>query len=85
MADAFGLVGVLIAPPLAAAIQIILNRLLVKPSIEPEAAPELQLDKLGSRLEKIKVSMAENGPPPARISNLLSRLEKLIAQSKEAL
>jgi putative permease len=85
LADAFGLVGILIAPPLAAAIQILMSRLLVKPSVEPQAAPEEQLEKLGNKLEGVKAQVGADGPPPPRISNLLVRLEKLIEQSKEAL
>jgi putative permease len=85
MADAYGLVGVLISPPLAAAIQILMSRLLIKPSVQPEADPEVQLEKLGNKLEGVKTQVSSDGPPPPRISNLLVRLEKLIEQSKEAL
>jgi putative permease len=63
MVDAYGLLGLLIAPPLSAAIQILASRLLVKPTIEMEAPVEVQLEKLRTRLEQVKHTVNGEEPP----------------------
>jgi putative permease len=85
MADAMGLLGVIISPPLAAALQILGRRLLVRSTSTIPADPALQLNTLRTRLEQARVEAAGMDPAPAHVKNLISRLERLVREAEEAL
>jgi putative permease len=83
MANVAGLVGLLMAPPLAAAIQIILEQML--PAVSEQTAPVASEDlaqsshRLQERLAAARaalLSMAEPAPP--EVSNMLDRLSRLV-------
>jgi putative permease len=85
MVDVFGLVGVFIAPPLSAAIQSASKRLWVKPSEETRAEPEVEIAKLRSRLNEVQEMAARLEKPAPHLSNMITRIDKLIDESEEAL
>jgi predicted PurR-regulated permease PerM len=62
LVDAIGFVGFLIAPPLAAALQIVVGQIF-RYTIEPEttAVPAHQLEQ---RYQAIRQLLQDNGPPP---------------------
>ena len=87
-ADLFGLVGVIVAPPLAAAVQI-LFRQLVAPAVTaaPAATPNESVRKiadLGERIDQIQslVDQMDETPSPQSL-NMLERLEKLVGKARE--
>jgi putative permease len=84
MIDVLGLLGVIIAPPLAAALQIAGSRMLLKPSPATMKKPIERLARLRFRLEQLRESTAEIEEPPAHLVNLINRLEKMVRQAEEA-
>jgi predicted PurR-regulated permease PerM len=84
MADAFGLAGVLFAPPLAAAIQIFFRHVLSQPSVEPLADPALQIANLKMRLEQVREMTAGLEEPTPHLESMTDRLEKLVKEAEEA-
>lgn len=78
MTDAFGLVGMIISPPLAAALQILFRNLLRPPAPAPVIAPAEQIENLQTRLEKVKerISSLPESPGPEVVS-WLSRLDNV--------
>lgn len=85
MADAFGLVGVVIAPPLAAAIQI-LGYHLARAAVENSVPSSAEFSRLQERLEAVRELAAVKQEPRApELDNLLERLGHLMELSQEAL
>lgn len=85
LADVMGLIGILIAPPLAAAIQIAGSRLLAQPVGDSLVEPETSLTGLRTRLERVKGLADELNEAPPHIANLIHRLDRLIEETEEAL
>lgn len=84
LADAYGLFGILVAPAIAAAIQIICEKRLSSSRTKPLAARPSTAE-LGERLEKLTLLMAD--PRLASAPELVSvfeRLTALIAATEEA-
>ena len=86
MADAFGLVGLLLAPPVAMAMHIFLTQLVtpVIASTDPESlAPSVEA--LEMRLEEVRgvVSRLESGSAP-RLANMTERMGELLRQARDA-
>lgn len=85
MFDAFGLAGLLLAPPVAMAVYILLSQL-VSPTVvaaQQEAlSPTVQA--LEERLEEVRtvVGGLETGSAP-RLSNMTERMHQLLAQARE--
>jgi hypothetical protein len=79
LGEEFGLVGVLLAPPLAAALQILGSHLLV-PASTPAARPvDEQLTVLEERLASVRTLMAQSAAAPTpQVENLVDRLEALL-------
>jgi predicted PurR-regulated permease PerM len=86
MADALGLVGLLLAPPVAMAIHIFLTQL-VTPVIVANDAETLapSVETLEERLEEVRevVERLEAGSAP-RLANMTERMAELLRQSREA-
>lgn len=85
MADAFGLVGLLLAPPVAMAIHIFLTQLVtpVIASTEPQSLSPT-VEALEERLEEVRtvVAQLEAGSAP-RLANMTERMGELLRQAKE--
>lgn len=82
LVDQLGLLGILIAPPLAAVIQIFASQL-IRPSVQP---PVLQLAQpigaLQERIESVQTQLAANPEPVApELTNLVDRLTQLIGRA----
>ncbi len=84
LSDVYGLVGLLIAPPLAAAIQIFFSHILAQPSTEAAVDPATQLTNLRAELSRVE----QMGPPEEdapRVESLMERLRGLINRTEEAI
>jgi hypothetical protein len=82
LGEAHGLPGILAAPPLAAALQILMTRLLA-PASTPAAQPvEEQLAALGGRLRSLRAALGGAGETAGpQVASLVARLEALLGQA----
>lgn len=83
MVDALGLTGLLLAPPLALTLQIILDELLATP-VTPAPVTVITLNDLEKQLAEVRaiVNTAETQSP--RVANMVNRLEQLVQETQEA-
>jgi hypothetical protein len=84
MAEQFGLAGLLLGPPLAGAIQILLGQLTYR-SYPVSAGVEEQKVTVRNRLEALRAALAAVDAPPPELANLFSRLENLAHESESLL
>lgn len=86
LGETYGLLGVLVAPPLAAALQILLTTFLA-PASAPTAQPVAeQFVALEERLTLLRAALSAAGPNASpQVVSLVERLEKLIVQSEAVL
>jgi predicted PurR-regulated permease PerM len=86
LADVIGLVGLLIAPPLAAAIQVFFNTVLRRSTAEAPANPRAQIAILRTRLNAVhqQIESADLALKP-ELGSLVERLDNLIEEADEAL
>jgi putative permease len=84
LVDQFGLVGILIAPPFAAVIQICASQL-VRPTIPATALSLTQpLTALRERLDSVQTQLdAKTDSPTPELANLLDRLTQLVAKATQ--
>jgi predicted PurR-regulated permease PerM len=88
LTDAFGLVGLLLAPLLSATIQNIFKYLVHPPitldaSDQPSGIPIVATAQLRRRLEQTKESIDDYDPsPPLNIVSLVERLDHLIVEAE---
>jgi predicted PurR-regulated permease PerM len=86
LGKAYGLAGILAAPPLAAALQMLLERILAPASLAGEATLEARHANLAARTQYLRRALVEDTPaaePP--VVNLADRLQVLVDQAGEAL
>lgn len=84
LADSFGLLGLILAPPLAAAIQLAFSNLIRWTPGERQAASSTQITALQSRLAAVAERMeAEEEPPSPEITSLIDRLNELVEETGE--
>jgi predicted PurR-regulated permease PerM len=84
LVDQFGLIGILIAPPLAAVIQIFVSQAF-RATI-PETAPQLSppVSALQARLQSVQTGLAAQTTSPApEVANLIERLTQLIHRATQ--
>jgi predicted PurR-regulated permease PerM len=79
MADAFGLVGILVAPPLSATCQILWSRLVSRPAVSGNAAQISDLKERQSHLWETIRAMDEH--PIALVTSSMERLSQLIEKA----
>ena len=86
MSYALGVAGLLLAPPLAAAIQIFFGQMTAAPLAARPLEPVPQISLLQERLAKVRelVNGMEGGPPPETAS-LVDRLQRLVDDTGETL
>ncbi|WP_374689352.1 AI-2E family transporter [Promineifilum sp.] len=84
MVDAYGLIGFVIAPPLAVLLQISIShfaRVMQRP-----AAPPIQIESLEERLAQVQTAYSAqvNGesPTPLEVGSLLERLDALVDRAR---
>ena len=85
LVDEFGLIGILLAPPLAAAIQILAGQLL-RSTTTAKATLAQPISALQAQLASAKSLLAtETVPPGPELNNLVDRLGQLIARADQEL
>lgn len=85
MVEALGIVGLLIAPPLAAAIQIALTEWLrPAPAAVQAAVSRPTLADMKAQLAEAQRKLEEMEQPPPRTKNMLDRMRGLIASVEES-
>lgn len=84
MAEQFGLAGMLLGPPLAGAVQILLGQLTDR-SFPVSAGIEPVRVTVTDRLEEVREALAAVEEPPPELANLYSRLENLARESETLL
>ena len=83
LADAFGIIGILIAPPLSVAIQI-LWKLLISDRLTSETT--VQFSDLKERQVRLRLAMElMEGPPPPLVVSSLERLALLLEKAESIL
>jgi putative permease len=83
MADAFGLVGIIVAPPVSVICQIVWN-LLVSDRPAPDTA--LQISDLKERQARLHLVIEEmEGPPPQLVVSSMARLAGLLEKAEPML
>jgi putative permease len=83
MADAFGLLGIIVAPPLSVVCQILWN-LLVSDRLAP--APAVQISDLKEREARLRLVIEEmEGPPPPLVTSSMERLAGLLEKAEPIL
>ncbi len=83
MIDAFGLLGLLLAPPLALSVQIGLEELLSAP-LTPSATTAISLAEIEEQLQQVQSTIAITEVESPRITSMVARLEELMEQAKAA-
>jgi predicted PurR-regulated permease PerM len=83
MADAFGLIGLIIAPPLSVVCQILWSRLVSRRAV---AGAATQVSDLKERQERLwDVIKTMDGPPLALVTSSMERLTRLIEKAEPVL
>ena len=83
LADAFGLLGIIVAPPLSVVCQILWN-LLINDRLAPEAA--VQVSDLRERQSRLRLVIDEmEGPPPPLVVSSMERLAGLLEKAEPVL
>jgi hypothetical protein len=83
LADAFGLLGIILAPPLSVACQILWN-LLASDRLAPDAA--LQVSDFKERQARLRLAIEEmEGPPPPLVLSSMERLAGLLEKAEPIL
>ena len=83
LADAFGLLGIILAPPLSVVCQIIWN-LLVSDRLAPDTA--VQVSDLKERHARLRLVIEEmEGPPPPLVLSGMERLAGLLEKAEPVL
>ncbi len=83
LADVFGLIGIIIAPPVSAACQILWSRLVSRRVVAASAAHISDLKERQAQLWTIAKGM--EGPPPPLVTSSLERLTQLIEKAEPVL
>jgi len=85
MAQAYGLIGVLLAPPLAATLQTIFTSLTRSTAPVPHQDLAVQVDSLRQRLANMQEQIADNEGKAAspEVINLLGRLNNMMEQAEQ--
>jgi len=83
MADSFGLLGILVAPPLSAVCQILWSRLVTRRTVSGDAAQVSDLKERQAHLWEIIRSMDE--PPIEVVTSSMERLTQLIEKAEPIL
>jgi putative permease len=86
MADVFGILGLIFAPPIAAAIQIFFTTLYSPRTVQLAAEPMSQLSELEQRLDHLRTTVPPSGELASpEIESMINRLESLLKKAKRTL
>ena len=87
LSDEYGLMGILVAPPIAAAIQIIVGQLwraMTRSIVAPPERPIVSVQSIGPlqvKLAHVQARLAAQPESRPELNNLVKRLEQLIDQA----
>ena len=85
LVDAFGLIGVLLAPPLALIAQMVIDAILERDQAFVDAPDAAPLAAVRTELELLKLRLAaEPEAHSAQVNDLAGRLERLITEAEVA-
>ncbi len=76
--DAFGLIGILVAPPVSIVCQVLWNRLVSHRAVAGNAA---ELSDLQGRLSRVQATIEGMDEPPPLVTSSLERLTHLLAEA----
>ncbi len=79
LADAFGLIGIIVAPPLSAACQIIWSHLVSQRAVSGAAA---RISDLKERQQAVRATVTTMADPPPLVASSLERLTRLLEQAE---
>jgi len=83
LADAFGLLGIILAPPVSVVCQILWN-LLASDRLAPD--PAVQVSDLKERQARLRLAIEEmEGPPPPLVLSSMERLDGLLKKAEPVL
>ncbi len=80
--DAFGLIGILVAPPVSIVCQVLWNRLVSHRAVAGNAA---ELSDLQGRLSRVQATIEGMDEPPPLVTSSLERLTHLLAEAEPIL
>ena len=86
MTDAFGILGLIISPPLATALQILIDGMLLRPTPLPAPTVTSVVDLSGvhAELESTRSLIEdESAPLSPRIADLFGRLQALVREAEQ--
>jgi len=84
MVDALGIIGLLLAPPLALAIQMIIDELLSAPAAPATVDKAVTLQDLQEQLAQVRTAVSQTETQSPRVKNMVERLEQLVRETQEA-
>ncbi len=84
MVDALGIAGLLLAPPLALTIQMIMDEFLSTPAAPAPVASAITLQDLEEQLAQVRTAVNQTETQSPRVKNMLARLEQLIRETQAA-
>lgn len=86
LVEPFGLMGFIVAPPLAAAIELIFRYNLQARPVSTEVKSDEQIKVLRERILQIRQAMANSPEPPEpQMNSLVNRLENLLERADQAI
>ena len=84
MTDAFGLLGLLVSPPLATALQIWINSLLISTAPAPQTTLSVDLGEVHAKLALARTLIEDEAAQASpRIAHLFDRLEELVDEVEQ--
>ncbi|HEX4150379.1 MAG TPA: AI-2E family transporter, partial [Pirellulales bacterium] len=83
LAELVGLVGLIIGPPIALAMQIYFDHWLRRTNAPPIVA--LDVGSLEERITAMRATLDQSSPPPPELVSMLDRLESLVKDAGSAL
>jgi predicted PurR-regulated permease PerM len=85
LGDAFGLIGVLVAPPIALILQMLIDGFLERDQAFVDQPVDDELNTIRTDLDTLKLQIAAGQDrPSAKIADLVARLERLVDETEEA-
>jgi hypothetical protein len=83
LADVYGLIGLILAPPLAAAIQIFFNYFQGQASTQVAVDPATQISGLRTQLTHVREKASRLDQSSPQNINLMERLSRLIDETED--
>ena len=84
MVDVLGIMGLLLAPPLALTIQIIIDEMLSAPATPAPTVAAITLQELEEQLAQVRTAVSQTETNSPRVENMVERLEQLLRETQEA-